>query len=75
MSAVISGSICTHLISRIFPAKLRKVKQDTNEPEKQTLVKNCADRQNKTTYLGKASKQYVFFVSGKATLMPDVRGE
>lgn len=25
--------------------------------------------------MGKASKQYVFFVSGKATLMPDVRGE
>ena len=27
------------------------------------------------TYLGKASKQYVFLVSGKATLMPDVSGE
>lgn len=27
------------------------------------------------TYLGKASKQYVFLVSGKATLMPEVRGE
>lgn len=29
----------------------------------------------KRTYLGKASKQYVFLVSGKATLIPDVRGE
>lgn len=27
------------------------------------------------TYFGKASKQYVFLVSGKATLMPEVRGE
>lgn len=27
------------------------------------------------THLGKASKQYVFLVSGKATLMPEVRGE
>lgn len=27
------------------------------------------------TYLGNASKQYVFFVSGKATLMPEVSGE
>lgn len=25
--------------------------------------------------MGKASKQYVFLVSGKATLMPEVRGE
>lgn len=25
--------------------------------------------------MGNASKQYVFFVSGKATLMPEVRGE
>lgn len=27
------------------------------------------------TYLGKASKQYVFLVSGKATLNPDIKGE
>lgn len=26
-------------------------------------------------YLGKASKQYVFLVSGKATRKPDMRGE
>lgn len=27
------------------------------------------------SHLGKASKQYVFRVSGKATLSPDMRGE
>lgn len=27
------------------------------------------------THFGKASKQYVFLVSGKATRMPEVRGE
>lgn len=37
--------------------------------------KKLAKTESKRTYLGKASKQYVFLVSGKATLIPDVRGE
>lgn len=38
-------------------------------------LKIAQSNRDRKTYLGKASKQYVFFVSGKATLMPDVRGE
>lgn len=37
--------------------------------------KNTDNTLCRETYLGKASKQYVFLVSGKATLMPEVRGE
>lgn len=42
----------------------------------QPLTKhNSGTRRERGTYFGKASKQYVFLVSGKATLMPEVRGE
>lgn len=42
----------------------------TRQKIKLTCILLCRE-----THLGKASKQYVFLVSGKATLMPEVRGE